>query len=354
MLAYVGSYTTARRQARGNGINLYRVEDGSGAWTHVQQLGGLVNPSYLALDHKGRFLYAVHGDLDEISAFAVEGGSGRLSFVNRRSAGGVNPVHLAIDATDRFIVTANYANGTLSVVPIEEDGSLGSGIRTSALPGAPGPHRAEQTGSHPHHCPFDPSGRFVLVPDKGLDRTFVLRLDADKGELVPNDPPHVEARAGAAPRHIACHPALPYAYVINELDSTITSYAWDTARGALRPFQIVPSLPDHFTANNTGAEIAVAPSGAYLYVSNRGHDSIGTFAIERASGRLSAVGWTSTEGKKPRFFALDPSGTRLYAANEASDTIVAFRIEPASGELAATGQVVENASPACIVFRDEP
>jgi len=353
MLAYVGCYTTAKRQARGEGINVFRIDQSSGIWTHLQLLGGLVNPSYLALDRGGRFLYAVHGDLDELSAFAVSPESGRLSLVNQRTAGGVNPVHLALASSGRFLVTANYANGTAAVVAIEADGSLGARIRIHALSGPPGPHRIEQTGSHPHHCPFDPSGRFVLVPDKGLDRIFVLRFEAREGELVPNEVPHVETRAGAAPRHIAFHPSLPFAYSVNELDSTVTGYHWDVSAGTLRPFQILPTLPDHFTANNTGAEIAAAPSGAFLYVSNRGHDSIAAFAIERSSGRLMALGWASTGGRKPRFFALDPSGALLYAANEGSDTIVAFRIEPRSGKLIPTGQVVAVASPACIVFRGE-
>ena len=354
MLAYVGCYTTAQRQARGNGISLYRIDERSGSWTRLETVGGLVNPSYLALDRGGRFLYVVHGDLDELSAFAIASDSGRLSFLNRRTAGGINPVHLALDATNRFLVTANYASGTLSSVAIEADGSLGARLRTLALSGPPGPHRIEQTASHPHHCPFDPSGRFVVVPDKGLDRVFVLGFDGREGELVPHDPPHVEARAGSAPRHIAFHPTLPYAYCVNELDSTVTSYRWDGALGALHPFQILPSLPDRFTANNTGSEIALSPSGAFVYVSNRGHDSIASFAVDGTSGRLTPLEWNSSGGKKPRFFALDPSGRRLYAANEASDSIVAFRVEPSSGKLSPTGQVVANASPSCIVFREEP
>jgi len=353
MLAYVGSFTTKERKARGKGIEVYRVAPDSRGWSHVQRVEDLVNPSYLAVDRRGRFLYAVHADLDEISAFAIDAESGRLSFVNRQRAGGPNLVHLAIDPRNRFIVTANYANGTLSVVPIEADGSLGARIRTLTLAGEPGPHKREQTGSHPHHIPFDPSGRFALVPDKGLDRIFVFRLDALHGRLEPNDPPFVEARRGAAPRHIAFHPFLPRAYVLNELDSTVTTYRWDGERGELQPLQILPSLPDSFTGNNTGSEIAVAPSGAFVYASNRGHDSIAIFAIERASGRLTPIGWEATQGEKPRFFALAPSGRQLYAANEASDTIVAFAVDTTTGKLAPTGEPVESASPSCIVFSGE-
>jgi 6-phosphogluconolactonase len=350
MFAYVGCYTTRQRQARGEGINVYRVAPSAGEWTHVQLVPELVNPSFLAVDQQGRFLYSVHGDEDDVTAFAIDGESGRLSLINRQKLGGRNGVHLSVCETNRFLATANYANGTVSLVPLEADGSLGAHVATLSLPGEPGPHRVEQTGSRPHAIPFDPSGRFVLVPDKGLDRIFIFRLDEREGRLVPNDPPFVMARPGAAPRHLAFHPAAPYAFVNNELDSTVTAYRWDGERGILEPFQIVPSLPDSHTGVNTTAEIAVDPTGRFLYVSNRGHDSIGAFAIDPANGRLAPVGWEPTRGRRPRFFALDPAGRFLHAANEASDTIVTFRIDPQSGTLDPTGQVIETASPACVVF----
>ncbi|HJU19881.1 MAG TPA: lactonase family protein [Stellaceae bacterium] len=350
MFAYVGCYTTRERQARGEGINVYRVDPASGLWRHVQLVPELVNPSFLAVGSGGRRLYAVHGDEDDVTAFAIGGEDGRPTLLNRQKLGGRNGVHLSVDPENRFLVTANYANGTVSVVPLEADGALGRRVATLALPGEPGPHRVQQTGSRPHSIPFDPSGRFVLVPDKGLDRVFIFRLDEREGRLVPNDPPFVMARPGAAPRHMAFHPAAPYAYVNNELDSTVTAYHWDEERGRLEPFQIVPSLPDTYTGANTTAEIAVDPIGRFLYVSNRGHDSIGIFAIEQTNGRLAPVGWESTRGRRPRFFALDPAGRFLYAANEASDTIVTFRVDPQSGRLDPTGEIIETASPACIVF----
>ncbi len=350
MFAYVGCYTTREREARGEGIGVYRVDRSTGEWNPVQCVPDLVNPSFLAVHGGGRFLYAVHGDEDDVTAFAIAEESGRLSLLNRRELGGRNGVHLSIDPLNRFLVTANYANGTVSVVPLEVDGSLGARIATVALPGEPGPHRTQQTGSRPHFIPFDPSGRFVLVPDKGLDRVFIFRLDEREGRLVPNDPPFVMARPGAAPRHMAFHPSAPYAVVNNELDSTLTACHWDGERGRLEPFQIVPSLPDSFTGANTTAEIAIDPTGRFLYVSNRGHDSIGIFAIDPATGRLAPIGWEATRGRRPRFFALDPAGRFLYAANEASDTIVVFRVDPQHGTLDPTGQVIETASPACIVF----
>jgi 6-phosphogluconolactonase (cycloisomerase 2 family) len=350
VFAYVGCFTTEKRKARGDGINVYRVDPATGALAHVQRVGELVNPSFLTLDRQQRHLYSVHADIEEVTAFRIDAESGKLTLVNRRAIGGKNPVHLAIDRTGRWLVTANYASGTVTSIALEPDGSLGPLADTLTLPGEPGPHRIEQASSHPHHNPFDPSGRFVVVPDKGLDKVFVVRLDAATGKLAFNDPPAVGSRSGAGPRHVAFHPTMHLGYVLNELDSTVTTYAWDAENGTLAPQQVVPTLPTSFTGDSTGSEIEVAPSGRFLYASNRGHDSIAVFAVDPASGLLSPLQWEPTQGKVPRFFALGPGGTFLYAANEQGDTIVAFQVDPASGKLAPTGQVVASKSPACIVF----
>ena len=219
------------------------------------------------------------------------------------------------------------------------------------MTGTPGPHRTQQESSHPHHCPFDRTGRFIVVPDKGLDKVFIYRLDTARGKLVPANPPDVAARSGAAPRHVDFHPTQPYAYVINELDSTITAYHFDPEKGALRPIQIVTTLPSTYTGDNTGAEIAVAPSGRFLYGSNRGHDSIALFAIEPSTGLLTSIGWEPTQGRTPRFFGLDPSGSYLHAANQNSDTVVIFRINQMTGKLSPANQIVKVASPSTIAFR---
>src|SRR5213078_887971 len=171
----------------------------------------------------------------------------------------------------------------------------------AALPGKPGPHRTEQASSHPHDVVFDPRDRFIVVPDKGLDATFVFSLDAASGKLVPAASPPAASRPGAGPRHAAYHPAKPYAYVLNELDSTITSYRFDGERGALTPLQVITTLPSSFTGNNTTSEIVVAASGRFVYASNRGHDSLAIFAVDDSSGTLSPVGWEPTQGKTPRF-----------------------------------------------------
>jgi len=216
-----------------------------------------------------------------------------------------------------------------------------------SLPGEPGPDRKQQTSSHPHNAVFDPSGRFIAVPDKGLDRVFVFRLDAATGKLTANDPPF-----------IAFHPLIPLAYVVNELGSSVTTYRFDPRRGSLQPIQIVPSIPANYTGNNTGAEIAVAPSGRVVYASNRGYDSIAIFAVDRRSGTLTPLGWAPTQAKSPRFFGLDPAARTLYAANadegfsdqQNTDNIVPFTINQSNGMLTPTGQVIKTSSPCTIVF----
>jgi 6-phosphogluconolactonase len=197
---------------------------------------------------------------------------------------------------------------------------------------------------------FDPAGRFLISPDKGVDATHIYRLDAASGRLVPNDPPFVKSRYGAGPRHLAFHPSRPFAYLINELDSTVTTYQWDALRGVLTPVHIIPTTPPTFTGDNTGAEIAVAPSGKFVYVSNRGHDSIASFAVSTKDATLAPLGWESTQGKKPRFFTLDPTGKKLYVANESSDTLVEFRLDERSGKPRPSGVIIETGSPSCVAF----
>ena len=221
LYAYVGCYSTPDRDGHGDGINVYRMDPVSGGWSHVQLVAGLENPSFLALDGSQRFLYSVHGDRTYATAFVIDPESGRLTRLNQQEVGGENPVHLAVDQTDRFLVVSNYSSGSLAVLPINTDGSLAPRSDLVELEGTPGPHPIRQTSSNPHHNPFDPGGRFLVVPDLGLDRLFVFQLNTGTGALLPADPPFVSTRAGAGPRHVDFHPTRPYAYVINELDSTV-------------------------------------------------------------------------------------------------------------------------------------
>jgi 6-phosphogluconolactonase (cycloisomerase 2 family) len=314
----------------------------------VDLVRDLVNPLFLALDHSGNFLYAIHGDLSDISAFKVDKASGKLHFINRCSTGGKNPVHLAIDPSGRYIVVSNHLSSSLAVLPIARDGSLGEVSQLVTLTGPLGPHRVEQKMSKPHFNPFDPSGHFVIVQDKGLDRTFSFRF-AD-GKLTPADPAFVVSREGSGPRHMAFHPKLGLAYVVNELDSTVTTYTYSASNGSLTPRQILSTLPGTFTGNSRASEIALDASGRYLYASNRGYDSIAVFRIDQGSGMLSVVSVEPTHGRTPRFFTLSPDNRFLYALNEDSDTIVAFAVDPASGKPRPTGFSVNSGSPVCMIF----
>ena len=352
MQAYVGSFTTAKRKARGKGISLYHVDEATGAWTLIEVLETIANPGYVALDSRARFLYASHGDGTTVSAYARDAAKGKLKFLNEQPSHGDNGPHLMVAPGDRYVICANGPG--IVVLPINADGSLAPATDAVVPPGKEGPYKREQgLGAHPHQVLFDPTGTFLISPDKGVDATHIYRFDAAAGKLVVNDPPHVKSRYGAGPRHLAFHPAhwvKPLAWLINELDSTVTTYQWDVTRGALTPVQIIPTTPPSFVNDNTGAEIAVAPSARFVYVSNRGHDSIATFAVDPVEGTLTPLGWESTQGKKPRFFTLDPAGEKLYVCNEDSDTIVAFEPDARTGLPVPTGVVIHTGSPSCIAF----
>jgi len=345
--AYVGGFTTEKRKARGNGVAVFRIEP-DGKWTHVEDYLALHNPHFLALDPTQCFLYSAHGDASEVCAYARDATSGKLTLLNKQPTDGDNSSTVMVDAKGRYLVVATGPG--VGLFPINADGSLAPHSDLIIPPGEHGPWRDEQHGPHPHQATFDLTGRFVVVPDKGLDKVHVFRFDAERGKLVCCEPPFVKARYGAIPRHIAFHPHAPYAYVVNEMDCTVNAYHWDTEHGRLQPFQRIATTPDTYVGDNTGAEVAILPSGKFLYASNRGHDSIAIYAVDAASGRLAHVGWESTQGRKPRFFGLNPDGTRLYAANENSHTIVEFVIDQVTGKLTPTGQIIQTGSPACIVF----
>ena len=348
LFAYIGCFTSARRQAKAKGISVYRIDQG-GAWTLLQTLETVPNPQFIAFDRQQKFLYSVHGDGTEVSAYAIDKPSGQIRFLNKQPTNGNNSTHLTPDPSNRYIVIGNGPG--VAVYPINEDGSLKPFSDMVPAAGEVGPHRNQSgAGPHPHYVSFDPSGRFLVAPDRGTDRVLIYRLDATTGKLTANDPAFGKTRRGAGPRHLAFHPAKPWAYVCDELDSTVTAYGWNSERGELKPIQVIPTLPETYMGNNSPAEIEVAPSGNFLYVSNRRHDSIVTFSIDPATGKLAPVAWEPTQGHEPRFFTLDPTGSLLYAANLESHTIVAFRVDQATGKLTPTGQVVETGSPSCIIF----
>jgi 6-phosphogluconolactonase len=348
-LVYVGTYT---RSGRSEGIQVLQQNPHSGQLTFLHATAE-VDPSFLTFDPRGRFLFAVSEGLDRASgaaaSFKIEGPTGRLTPLSHQPSLGGEPCHLACDPTGRWLLVANHEDGSVAVLPIDADGRLGPASDRRQHEGSgPGP---TQTGPHAHCVNFDLPGRRVLVADKGIDKVMLYQLDTDAGKLVPNDPPFASVHAGAAPRHIAFHPSGRCAYVIGEADMTITAFSYDDQRGALDELQVLPTLPDGASREGCStAEVAVEPEGRFVYVSNRGHDSIAIFGIDPASGRLTVAGHVPTQGRTPRNFSIDPTGTFLYAANQNSDTIVHFRIDHQSGQLIPTGNVTAVGAPVCILF----
>ena len=355
---YVGTYTSTPPWARGRaeGIYVYRLDPASGALTPAQTVGGVVNPSFLAIEPRGRFLYAAEeatatGDEPggAVSAFARDPASGALTFLNRQLSHGDDPCYVSVDRTGRFVFVANYTSGSVVVLPIGDDGRLGPASDVRRHEGSSVDPR-RQAGPHAHSIVPAPTGGHVLVADLGLDQVLVYRPEPTRGSLLPHDPPAASLPPGSGPRHLAFAPDAARAYVINELGSTLTSCTWDGAHGTLTPRQTVSTLPAGFDGRNSCADVRVAPSGRFVYGSNRGHDSIAIFAVDAATGTLTPAGHESTQGRTPRGFAIDPTGTFLLAANQESDTIVTFRIDAETGQLTPTGQVAASPSPVCVAF----
>jgi 6-phosphogluconolactonase len=351
-LVYVGTYT---RSGQSDGIQVFERDPASGKLSHLHSIPE-VDPSFLAFAPDRRFLFAVSelrlmdgAESGHVVSYAIDQDTGNLAQLSRQPTGGGEPCHLTTDPSGKHLLVANHEDGSVAVFPIDADGKLGPASHKEQHEGSgPGP---TQQGPHAHFVTFDPTRQRIMVNDKGIDKIMIYRLDAETGTLSPNDPPFATLHAGAAPRHLAFHPNGRYAYVNGEADLTITAFAYDGATGALTELHYLSTLPEGTTGERLStAQILVEPSGRFVYVSNRGHDSIAIFAIDQATGRLTAVGHEPTQGRTPRNFAIDPSGTFLYAANQNGNTIVHFKIDPQTGHLMPTGDVTEVGGPVCILF----
>ena len=352
ILLHVGTYTDGGRR---DGVYAARMDRTTGALRALGASAVGANPSFLAVHPTRRVLYAV-SEVTEyegrpsgaLGAFAI-GRDGALAPLGHQASHGGAPCHVSVDRTGRFALVANYVGGSVAVLPIAADGRLGAALAVVQHRGT-GPNASRQEGPHAHWAMLDPSGRWALVVDLGIDRVLVYRFDDGAGTLTPADTPHAALAPGAGPRHLAFHPRAPFAYVVNELDTTVVAFRWDADRGTLAPLQTLPLLDPRPAVATYPADVHVAPSGRFLYASVRGDDSVVVLAIDGATGTLTPVQRVPTGGAWPRNFALDPSGTFLLVANQRSNSVVGFRVDADSGRLTPTGHRLDVPSPACVRF----
>ena len=352
MFAFVGCRTSKERSGRGLGLGVFHADGGAESeWKKIQEVEGMINPSYLLVSKSGRHIYIAHGDQSEVSAFSIDPQSGFVSVLNRQSTSGLNPVHLAFDHSGSFLLVANYATGSLAALPIELDGSLSPVSDLLFLPGEIGPHRTQQSFSHPHQILSVPNEQRFVVPDKGLDKIFAVSLDVLTGRFRLEPSKTSKARPGAGPRHAVFHPNRRFVYLVNELDVSLTTCLYEPTQHLLSPINRVSVLPSEYFDESSAAAIVIDPTGSFIFVSIRGFDGIAMFAIDAKTGIPVAQGWKASQGTLPRFITLDHSSKYLLVANEGSGSIVRFFIKPGTGLLTDPHPVIMTGSPTCIAFR---
>ena len=351
-LVFVGTYTT---KTESKGIYAYGFDADTGKLTPKGVAAETPDPSWVAVHPGGKYLYAANeaSKASTVSAFAVDVKSGKLTLLNQMPSLGEDPCYLSFDKTGKYVLVANYSSGTIAVFPILADGRLGEHTAMVRDAGATGPNKKHQEGPHAHWIETSPDNRFVLVADLGLDEVLVYKLDATSGTLTPNEPAFARLKAGSGPRHAVFYPNGKFVFAVSELSSTATSFAYDVKKGTLKETGTASTLPPGFSGRNDVAETAVHPNGKFLYVSNRGNDSIAILSIDAGNRTLAPAGGIPTGGKEPRHFAIDPSGKYLLAENQFSNNIVVFKIDAATGGLTPTRQVVEVPSPVDIAFLQE-
>ncbi|MBT4498621.1 MAG: lactonase family protein [Gemmatimonadetes bacterium] len=339
LLVYVGTYT--RRGSEG--VYVYRLDMGTGALMQVGAGAGVENPSFLAIAPDKKHLYAV-GEVGEfngkesgaVGAFAIDQESGELTFLNQQASEGNGPCHISIDQNGKYALVANYGGGSVSILPIQEDGSLGEASDFVQHEGG-SVDEGRQKGPHAHSINVDPTNQFAFAADLGLDQVLCYRIEG--GKLPPNEPPFTAVAGGEGPRHFDFHPSGKFAYLITEMGNKVVAFNYDSAKGTLEEIQMISTLPEGWEGTSYCADVHVSPDGRFLYGSNRGHDSIAIYAIDQATGMLSLVDIAPCGGKNPRGFGIDPSGTFLLAGGQDTDNITIFRIDAESGRIEPTGEV---------------
>ncbi|MWL89667.1 beta-propeller fold lactonase family protein [Cupriavidus sp. SW-Y-13] len=348
-IAYTGCRTTTKRNARGQGIEVFLLER-DGSWIHQQSMPNLVNPSYLLVDQERLRLFCVHGDESEVSAFRIDRADGSLTYVNTQSTHGLNPVHLCLTQSGTELVVANYASGTAVALPVLTDDSLAPVVSILQFTGAPGPNAVEQRGPHPHQVLRLAGTDWFIFPDKGTDTIWFAEFDSIRKAWRQNSVRRIAARPGAGPRHGVVHPSRQLLYIVNELDSTLATYQLNESDCNL--IDLAELLPTGFDGHNQAAGIALDPTGQWLFVSNRGHETLSTLAIAPENGLPQVTGWVPCAGRTPRFITLCPDHPSLVVAHEGSHTIHTYPINEAAfrSPLGPSRQVVSTGSPTCAAF----
>ncbi len=352
-LVYFGNYT--RGDSLSKGIYVSRLNTATGELAPPELAAESPNPSFLAIHPNQQYVYAVSETEatdgkpgGAVSAFSI-GEGGKLTLLNKVSARGGGPCHLNVDATGKCLMVANYGSGSVAAMPLNPDGSLQEANGFFQHEGSSvNPER--QKGPRAHSINFSPDGTFAVVADLGLDKLLVYRVDTESAALEANDPPSVSVAPGSGPRHFSFHPAGKFAYVINELLSTVTAFSWNAPAGTLTELQTISTLPEDFDGRSHTAEIRVHPSGKFVYGSNRGHDSITVFDVDQEQGTLTFVERVDSGGETPRNFCVDPSGKYVLVANQGTDNVVAFKVNQETGRLTPTGQELTVGMPVCVRF----
>ena len=352
---YFGTYTNETTK----GIYLSTLDTATGKLSPAELAGEVKNPSFVSIHPSRKFLYAVSeiSDFDGkrvggVSAFQIDGATGRLKLLNQQSSVGAGPCHLVVDAAGKNVLAANYGGGSVCVLPIGEDGKLSPASSSIQHQGS-SVNKQRQEAPHAHSINLDPANRFAFAADLGLDKVLIYKFDGGKGMLTAHDPPAGIVAPGSGPRHFAFHPSGKYAFVNNEMTSSVTAFAYDPAQGSLTDIHTLSTLPEPTPGNST-AETVVHPSGKFVYVSNRGHDSLAMFQCDEATGKLTPIGHQSTGGKTPRNFNIDPTGRYVLAANQSTNNVVVLKIDLNSGKLTPTGNSIDVGSPVCVRFVSNP
>ena len=345
--AYFGTYT---KNTKSEGIYHSTLNLENGTLSGPELAVKTPDPSFIEIHPNGKFIYAVAENKGgTVRAFAIDPATKQLKLLNERSSGGNGPCHISLSGDGKFLMAANYGSGSVTAIPINADGTLAEPSSVIQHTGSSvNPKR--QKGPHAHSINPSPDGRFAFAVDLGLDKIMIYKLNPETGKLETNTPAFAQVKPGAGPRHFTFHPNGKFAYVINELDETVTAYSYDAKTGALTEIQQLSTLPDSFKGISWCAEVRVHPNGKFLYGSNRGYDSIAIYQIDQQKGTLTLSGFQTAGIKNPRNFCLDPSGSFCVVANQDSNSICVFRVNPETGALDPVGSPITVAKPVCVRF----